>query len=104
LRCVSRDRFTLDRSLPEGRHSPYHAYAFQFIVIQSTLAKEVTVTLRENILPTRFFEVLRDLKGQENDLDLNQELDKLKQSVAKKALVTSLGRLFDTRVAPIKQP
>lgn len=102
LRCVSRDRFKLDQSLREGRHSPFHAYAFQFIVIQSDLEKEVTITLRENILPVRFFEVLRELKEQQNNPDLSQELDNLKQSIAQTALVTSLDRLFDTRVASLE--
>ncbi len=101
LRCVSRHRFTVDRNLPEARYSPFHAYAFQFIFIELTLAKEVCVTLREDILPTRFFEVLRDLKRQKNDLNLNHELDNLKQVIAQKALATSLHRLFETRVVPI---
>lgn len=101
LRCVSRQRFTVDRNLPDARYSPFHAYAFQFIFIEPSLAKQVCVTLREEILPMRFFEVLRDLKRQKNHLNLNQELDNLKQVIAQKALATSLDRLFETRVVPI---
>ena len=101
LHCVSRDRFTVDGNLPEARHSPFHAYAFQFIFVEQTLQKRVSVTLRENILPERFFEVLRDLKERENDLKLNHELDNLKQAIAQKALATSLHRLFETRVTPL---
>ena len=105
MRCVSRHRFTVDRNLPEARYSPFHAYAFQFIFVEPTLEKQVSVTLREDILPMRFFEVLRDLKAQKDDLSLNQELGKLKQAIAQKALGTSLHRLFETRVVPIvKQP
>ena len=100
LHCVSRHRFTVDRSLPEARHSPFHAYAFQFIFIERTLAKQVSVTLKEDILPMRFFEVLRNLKEQENDLVLIHELDSLKQVISQKALETSLQRLFETRVTP----
>lgn len=60
LCCVSRDRFTLDGSLPVARYSPFHDYAFQFVFVEQAIAKEVTITLRENVLPTRFFEVRRD--------------------------------------------
>ena len=100
LRCVTRERFTIDRNLPEARYSPFHEYAFQFIFIEPTLEKQVGVTLREDILPTRFFEVLRDLKGQEDDRNLNQELDNLKRLIAQNALTTSLHRLFETRIDP----
>ena len=101
LHCVSRQRFTVDRNLPEARYSPYHEYAFQFLFVETTLAKKAIITLREDIILPRFFEVLRDLKIHENDSRLNQELDNLKQEVARKALVTNLHRLFDTRVIPI---
>ena len=101
LRCVSRHRFTVDRDLPKARYSPFQAYSFQFIFVESTLEKQVSVTLRENILPTRFFEVLRDLKGQEDDLNLKQELDNLKQAIAQKTMESDLHRLFETRVEPI---
>ena len=105
LRCVSRDRFTVDRDLPEARFSPFHAYSFQFIFVDSTLEKQVSVTLQEDILPTRFFEVLHDLKGQKDDLNLKQELDNLKHAIAQKTMESDLHRLFETRVVPIvRQP
>ena len=98
LRSVSRQRFTLNKKLPEARHSPFHAYAFQFILVERSLKKRISVALREDILPLRFFEVLRDLKMQENDFALHQELEDLKQSIAQKVLVTSLHELFDTQL------
>lgn len=101
LCSLSRDRFTLDRKLPQGRHSPFHDYAFQFIFVEQTFGKEVSVTLRTDILPKRFFEVLRDLKGQENNFALSQELDDLKRIVARSVLVTRLQRLFDTEITTL---
>ena len=101
LRCVTRQRFTIDKNLPQARYSPYHAYAFQFIFIEQSLKKQVDVTLREDILPRRFFEVLRDLKAQRKDQSLSRELDSLKQAIAQRALQTDLHRLFETRVVPL---
>ena len=105
LRCVSRDRFTVDRNLPEARYSPFHTYSFQFIFIEPTLEKQVSVTLRKDILPKRFFEVLRDLKEQKDDVNVKQELDNLKQAIAQKTIESDLHQLFETRVVPIfRQP
>ena len=103
-RCVSRDRFVLDRDLPGGRYSPYHSYAFQFIISDSDAGKQATVTVRDGFMPLRFFEVLRDLKNAGNAPALADELEKLKRRIADKAIGLELDELFDVQVQDTLTP
>jgi len=101
-RCVTRRRFELQTGLPGGRLSPYQSYAFQFLITDTQAGNQVTVTLHEGVIPVRFFEVLRDLGGPGQEKNkLEDELDRLKQEVARKVLALPLDQLFQVSVLDV---
>jgi len=97
-RCVTRDRFTLDRDLPGGRHSPYQHYAFQFQIDDDNAGRRATITLREGIVPMRLFEVLRDIKTGFGEPGVERELAGLKAEIAEDVMSRSLDELFEIEV------
>jgi len=100
-RCVSRDRFRVDRDLPGGRHSPFQHYAFQFLADDRVARMRATITLHAGVLPLRLFEVLRDLGKRADDSMLCHELETLKQAIADDVLCRTTGELFDIDLATL---
>ena len=100
-RCVTRQCFELNTDLPGGRLSPYQSYAFQFLVTDTHAGKQITVTLREGIIPNRFYEVLRDLRDTRQDEKLEDELDTLKHDIARKVLAHPLDQLFQVSMRDV---
>jgi len=100
-RCETRQRFELNTDLPGGRLSPYQSYAFQFLITDTRAGKETTVTLRKDIIPIRFYEVLRDLRDTEHDKLLEDELETLKHDIARKALALPLDQLFQVSMCDV---
>jgi len=97
-RCVTRRRFELKTDLPGGRHGPYQNYAYQFIVTDTAAGQQITVTLRREIIPRRFFEVLRNLRDSGPDLRLTEELESLKTDLAGRVLALPLDELFQVTI------
>jgi len=97
-RCVTRQRFELKTDLPGGRLSPYQSYAFQFLITETQAGKQATVTLREGIIPNRFYKVLRDLGTTRENDNLAHELDTLKRDIARNVLELPLDQLFQVSV------
>lgn len=101
-RCVTRDRFRIDRDLPGGRHSPYQHYAFQFLVDDEATSRRAVITVRPGIVPLRLFEVLHALGNEPGNTALTHELDELKRRIAADALPRSTAELFETEVRPLR--
>ena len=97
-RCVTRKRFEVKKDLPGGRHSPYQAYAFQFLVTDIAARKQAVIILRDGIMPMRFFEVLRDLKSDTDHPALLAELEAMKNRIAEATLQRSLDELFQVQL------
>jgi len=100
-RCVTRQRFELKTDLPGGRLSPYQSYAFQFLITDTQTGKQVTVTLHKGIIPIRFYEVLRDLRDSRQDKKLEDELDVLKNDIAREVLALPLDQLFQVSMCDV---
>jgi len=100
-RCVTGQRFELNTDLPGGRLSPYQSYAFQFLITDRHAGKQATVTVRENIIPNRFYEVLRDLRDTRQDKELKDELEMLKHHMVRKVLALPLDQLFQVSMCDV---
>lgn len=92
-RAVSRNAYRVDEARLQARWNPYSTVSFTF-TINDVHGRLVDVSLKQEILPMRFFELL-DLKhrGVETE-NQRQELRQLKRTLADQLLKTRSSDLF----------
>lgn len=88
-RAVTRQAYTIDRSLPLARWNPHADMAYAFTI--TARDRTVTAALRADVLPPRFFALLPGPRSAEDDA----EFSALKRAIAATVLRQSSDRLFD---------
>jgi hypothetical protein len=88
-RAVTRNAYTIDRSLPEARLNPRADISYSFRI--SLGGETVQAALRHNILPQRFFDLVS--KNEKTEVDL-AEFSALKRQIAATVLVSAPESLF----------
>ncbi len=88
-RAVTRNAYTVDRSLPDARFNPHADMSYSFRI--SMAGHTVQAVLRDNVLPTRFFEV-GSIK--EKSASEAAEYSALKREIAVRVLACEPETLF----------
>ncbi len=93
-RAVSRNAYRVDAERPQARWDPYSNTSFTF-TISCDQGRYVDLSMKQEILPMHFFDLL-DLKhrGAANH-DQQQELRQLKRTLANHILGSPCAALFD---------
>ena len=88
-RAVTRNAYTVDRSLPDARYNPHVDMSYSFRI--SLDGRTVQVVLRDNVLPPRFFEVgwIKEKSASEA-----AEYSALKREIAARVLASEPEALF----------
>jgi hypothetical protein len=93
-RAVTRNAYTVDRSLPEARLNPGADISYSFRVMLDQ--RSVTAALRSHVLPARFFEL--NSMGAKRTAAEASELSALKRRIACEALAAGPDSLFALRL------
>ncbi len=93
-RAVSRNAYSVETERLQARWNPYSTVSFTF-TIGDTQGRRVDVSLKPDILPMRFFELL-DLKRRDiADDHQKEELRRLKRTLADQLLNAPCSSLFE---------
>jgi len=90
-RATTRGVYTVDKTLPKGRLNPHRQLSFTFIV--NLPGREAEVVLKDGILPARFFDLIEIVLKPDTKKE-QDELDRLKRSLAKQLVGQSSSELF----------
>ncbi len=88
-RAVTRNAYTIDRTLPEARLNPAADLSYSFVL--SLDGRSARAALKEGILPQRFFELVA-IKDK-TDAD-RAEFSELKRAIAARVLAEDAATLF----------
>lgn len=88
-RAVTRDAYIVDRSLPDARLNPQADMSYSFVV--SLGERKVRASLKESVLPQRFFDLL-SIK-EKTDAE-RAEFSQLKRAIAARVLAQEPASLF----------
>jgi hypothetical protein len=92
-RAVTRGTYRVDVEYPQAQYDPYRSQSYAFL-ISTTDGKSVEIALKNNFLPSRFYDFLT--KGRDETLTDEDivEFDKLKRELAERALAMSQEELL----------
>ncbi|QAY94789.1 hypothetical protein CWB41_02735 [Methylovirgula ligni] len=88
-RAVTRNAYVVDRSLPDARLNPQADISYSFVV--SLGERRVRASLKEDVLPQRFFELLAIKEKTDAE---RAEFSQLKRAIAARVLAQEPVSLF----------
>lgn len=95
-RVVSNNNFTLDCTLPYANYNPHKQMGYYFEVSDGT--RTVKLTLKENILQSKFFEFFSKSQKQTLTKEDIKEFNDLKKLIEKDALEKSPNEIFELEI------
>lgn len=90
-RAVTRQAYTVDRSLPDSRFNPHGDMSYSFRIALG--GREVSAALEPGTLPDRFFALLKPPSGGRSAAEA-QEFSLLKREIAARVLASEPASLF----------
>lgn len=92
-RALTRGVYTVNVEYPVAQHDPYRPQSYAY-VISTADGKAVEAALRQDFLPSAFYEYLK--KGRENAMTEQEEedFDRLKLELSERALALSVDELL----------
>jgi hypothetical protein len=88
-RAVTRNVYTIDRTLPQSRFNPKAEISYSFAI--SLEGRTARAALKEGVLPARFFELLTI---KDETAAAREEFSKLKRTIAARTLAENPAMLF----------
>lgn len=95
-RVVTNNNFTLDCALPYANYNPHKQMGYYFEVSDGT--RTVKLTLKENILQSKFFEFFGKSQKQTLTKEEIKEFNDLKKSIEKDTLEKSPNEIFELEI------
>lgn len=96
-RAVTRGAYTVNTALPQARWNPYREISFSFVVTVAD-GRRAEVAFREGVLPARFFDLMEAVRLHDTGKE-QQELDRLKRTLATRILVGPTAELVTVKVS-----